>query len=121
MVGANISNWDSRVRLRFFSAKVSVADAKTATWRIPSLTARSRPRSLGTSTGSSRARSPRSAVSPVISSAASASWGTHFGCTKLVASTIGRPACSSRSTNSALTSVGTDVLSFWRPSRGPTS
>ncbi len=31
MVGANISNWVSSVRLRFLAAKVSVALAKTAT------------------------------------------------------------------------------------------
>ena len=54
-------------------------------------------------------------------SAASASWGTHFGCTKLVDSTTGRPAASSRRTNSALVAVGTGAFSFCSPSRGPTS
>ena len=57
----------------------------------------------------------------VISSPASASWGTHFGCTKLVASTTGSPAASRRWMNSALASTGTMPFSFCRPSRGPTS
>ena len=80
----------------------------------PSSSARSRPRSLGTSTGRCRPSSPRSAIS----SAASASCGTHVGWTKLVASTIGRPAATRRRTNSAFTSTGTIAFSFCRPSRG---
>ena len=54
-------------------------------------------------------------------SSASASWGTHFGCTMLVVSTTVCPASTSRSTNSALTSTGSTVDSFCNPSRGPTS
>src|SRR5690606_15697919 len=55
------------------------------------------------------------------SSAASASCGTHFGCTKLVASTVVSPASASLSRNSNFTSTGTVVRSFCKPSRGPTS
>ena len=44
--------------MRLRCAKVSVALPKIAMWRQPSSSARSRPRSLGTSTGRSRAASP---------------------------------------------------------------
>ncbi len=53
--------------------------------------------------------------------AVSAICGTHFGDTKLVASTAGSPASVRRSMSSTLTSVGTTPGSFCRPSRGPTS
>ncbi len=121
-VGSNIANCSSRLRLRLRCAKVSVALPKIAMWRQPSSRARSSPRSFGTSTGSSLPASPSSpSISIVISSAASASWGTHFGCTKLVASTTGRPTASRRWMNSAFASTGTMPCSFCRPSRGPTS
>ena len=55
------------------------------------------------------------------SSSASASWGTHFGWTKLVASMVRSPASASRAMNSAFTSTGSSADSFCRPSRGPTS
>src|SRR2546422_11548832 len=47
--------------------------------------------------------------------------GTHFGETKAVASTAGRPASASLSISSIFTAVGTPVASFCRPSRGATS
>src|SRR5260221_11197567 len=47
--------------------------------------------------------------------------GTHFGETKAVASTAGRPASASFSMSSILIAVGTFVASFCRPSRGATS
>src|SRR3954468_14063854 len=51
----------------------------------------------------------------------SAICGTHFGETKAVASTAGRPTSARRSMSSSLTAVGTWFGSFCRPSRGPTS
>src|SRR5512134_2017861 len=51
----------------------------------------------------------------------SAICGTHFGETKAVASTAGRPASARRSISSTLTAVGTSPRSFCKPSRGPTS
>ena len=51
----------------------------------------------------------------------SASCGTHFGLTKLVTSTTGRPAAASMLARSILTSVLIRPFSFCRPSRGPTS
>ncbi|CAM5274713.1 hypothetical protein SALBM217S_03135 [Streptomyces griseoloalbus] len=107
----------STVRLRLALAKDSVALANTATRRAPSASARSRPRSLGTSTGRSTGRSDTAGNR----SSASASCGTHFGCTKLVASIVVRPVPASRRTNSAFTAVGTVCFSFCRPSRAPTS
>src|SRR3954469_13343220 len=59
--------------------------------------------------------------SPASSSSASASWGTHLGCTKLVASIVVSPASASRSRNSSLTATGTIESSFCSPSRAPTS
>ena len=79
--------------LRFFFANVSVALPKIATCVQPAASARSSPRSLGTSTGSGTGPSSGSRAT---SSSASASCGTHFGWTKLVASTIGSPAATSR-------------------------
>src|SRR5688500_12560572 len=58
---------------------------------------------------------------PANTSAASASCGTHFGLTKLVASMVRRPVAVSRSISSIFAAAGTSVFSFWRPSRGPTS
>src|SRR5688572_26491172 len=58
---------------------------------------------------------------PVKTSAASASCGTHFGLTKLVASMLSRPVAVSRSISSIFAAVGTSVFSFCSPSRGPTS
>lgn len=55
------------------------------------------------------------------SCSASASWGTHLGWTKLVASMVVRPESARRRMNSALTSVGTVAFSFCSPSRAPTS
>src|SRR4051794_3413570 len=51
----------------------------------------------------------------------SASWGIHFGFTKLVISMARSPVCESASTRRILSSVGTMRDSFCRPSRGPTS
>lgn len=47
--------------------------------------------------------------------------GTHFGETKLVASTIGNPEETSIFINSTLTEVGIMCFSFCSPSLGPTS
>src|SRR5690242_19864716 len=58
---------------------------------------------------------------PVNTSAASASCGTHFGLTKLVASMVCRPVEDSRSISAIFTSAGSRVFSFCRPSRAPTS
>lgn len=97
----------------------SLAAVKRAmAWRQADL-ARSRPLGLGTraervaSGGLCRSRARRSS--------ASASWGTHFGWTKLVASMRTRPAAARSRTKASLASVGMGVGSFWRPSRGPTS
>jgi len=114
----NIANWSSSVELRFLAANVSVALAKIAISRTPVASARSRPRSFGTRTG---ARTPSGSSSWSSNSAASASWGTHFGCTKLVVSTVVSPASTSRRMNSALTATSTTADSFCNPSRGPTS
>src|SRR5262245_33770366 len=116
--GSNMAYCSSRPRLRLRRANDSVALPKIAMCVTPAATARSRPRSFGTSTGSGvgPARSSRST-----SSAASASCVTDFGWTKLVASTIGSPAAIRRPTNSAFTSSGTIADSFCSPSRGPTS
>src|SRR3546814_11291428 len=56
-----------------------------------------------------------------MTSAASASCGTHFGLTKLVASMQRRPVADRRSISSTLAAVGMMDFSFCRPSRGPTS
>ena len=56
-----------------------------------------------------------------MTSALSPIWGTHFGDTKLVVSTTGKPASANRSIKLTFVSVGTMAFSFCRPSRGPTS
>src|SRR5690606_10716301 len=56
-----------------------------------------------------------------MTSAASASWGTHFGLTKLVASMLCSPVAERRSISSILCAVATIACSFWSPSRAPTS
>src|SRR5689334_18359125 len=58
---------------------------------------------------------------PAYTSAASAICGTHFGLTKLVASTVRRPQSDRRSISAILSAVATGADSFCRPSRGPTS
>src|SRR5690606_36620912 len=58
---------------------------------------------------------------PAKTSAASASCGTHFGLTKLVASIERRLVAESRSTRAILSALLTRAGSFWSPSRGPTS
>src|SRR5262245_25324686 len=58
---------------------------------------------------------------PVMTSAASASWGMAFGLTKDVASITGKPDALSRLINWTLSAVSTTPCSFCRPSRGPTS
>ena len=47
--------------------------------------------------------------------------GTHFGDTKLVASTTDKPAATNLCISCIFTDVGTLPFSFCRPSRGPTS
>src|SRR5690606_25713817 len=56
-----------------------------------------------------------------MTSAASASCGTHLGLTKLVASMQRRPVADRRSISSTLAAVGMMDFSFCNPSRGPTS
>src|SRR5918999_2172977 len=56
-----------------------------------------------------------------ITSVWSAICGIHFGDTKAVASTAGRPASARRSISSTFTAVGSSPGSFCSPSRGPTS
>src|SRR5690606_718208 len=51
----------------------------------------------------------------------SASWGIHFGLTKLVASMLCSPVAERRSISSILSAVATMACSFWSPSRAPTS
>jgi len=51
----------------------------------------------------------------------SITWGTHFGDTKLVASTTGNPEETNLWISSTFTDVGTIFFSFCRPSLGPTS
>src|SRR5918995_5391580 len=98
--------------------KVSDAAAKMATSLTPAAWALSRPARLGTNAVYlvPCARSMRASTS-----AASAICGTHFGLTKAVTSTTGRPALESRSTNATLSAVEIAALSFCSPSRGPTS
>lgn len=48
-------------------------------------------------------------------------WGTHFGETKLVASTTGNPEDTNLRISSTFTPVGTVFFSFCNPSLGPTS
>ena len=112
-----MANCSSRLRLRLRCAKVSVADPKIAMCRHPSSSARSRPALVR----HQHRQLPAVVAQQLHQLTASASWGTHFGCTKLVASTIGSPAATSRRMNSAFTSVGTSADSFCSPSRGPTS
>ena len=117
-----MANCSSRLRLRLRWAKVSVALPKIAMCRQPEL---ERPVEAAL-VGDQHRQLPAllaevASISRVIRSPASASWGTHFGWTKLVASTTGSPAASSRRMNSALASTGTMPSSFCRPSRGPTS
>src|SRR5437867_1323877 len=56
-----------------------------------------------------------------MTSSASRSCGTAFGCTKDVTSIRGRPAADSRSTTSTFCAVGMKSGSIWNPSRVPTS
>src|SRR6266702_2894992 len=58
---------------------------------------------------------------PASNCSASASCGTHFGETKLVASRMVRPVAANRSRNSSFTSTGSTDDSFCSPSRAPTS
>src|SRR6476661_750796 len=58
---------------------------------------------------------------PRNTSLASASCGTHFGLTKLVASIVRRPVAERRSINAILSAVAMTLFSFCSPSRGPTS
>ena len=109
----------STVRLRFAGAKVSVALPKIAISPAPGL---DRP-----GQAASRSAPAPDSARPVLprqfgqTSSASASCGTHFGCTKLVASTTGGRPSTSRWMNSTLTSALTIRDSFCSPSRGPTS
>ena len=117
--GSNIAYCSVTERLRFFCAKVSVAEPKIAIALSPSSCARSRPRSLGTRAG--RRRPSPSAPSPASTSSASPICGTHRAGTNDVVSIVPSPAASSRRMNSTLVAAGTIVFSFCRPSRGPTS
>ena len=56
-----------------------------------------------------------------MTSAASASCGTHFGLTKLVTSIRSKPQSDSRSTSPILACVSISRFSFCRPSRGAIS
>src|SRR5690242_9206985 len=56
-----------------------------------------------------------------MTSSASRSWGTTFGCTNEVTSIRGTPASARRFTTSILCSVGMKSGSIWNPSRVPTS
>src|SRR5215213_7511309 len=120
---AEASSASRRERPRLRRAKDSVALTNTATSRAPAARARSSPRSLGTRTGARTPPSsgPSKGPSAASSCSASASCGTQRGDTKLVTSTAGSPAATSRRTSSALTSTGTTADSFCSPSRGPTS
>ena len=119
--GANASRACTRPRLRLRCENVSVALAKTATSRTPSASARSSPRSFGTSTGK---RTPGCA-------AAGETRHDLLGVGELRApsragrSWSPRPRSARRrpggAMNAILTSVGTIAASFCRPSRGPTS
>src|ERR1700737_682220 len=72
-------------------------------------------------TGSAGDSSTRLLERPAMTSAASASWGTHLGETIEVASTRGTPAASAARIRFSLTSVETGSGQFWKPSRAPTS
>ena len=47
--------------------------------------------------------------------------GTHFGETKAPTSIVEQPAWKSRSINSTFSAIDTGLVSFCKPSRGPTS
>ncbi len=102
----------------FFLLCVSDADMNTATSFMPDAIAASSPWRLGTSAEytSPGLRTIRRDTSPP-----SASWGIHFGLTKLVISMARSPVSDSASMSFTLSSVGTMRDSFCRPSRGPTS
>ena len=91
---------------------------KTATSFMPAAIAASSPCRFGTSAeyASPGLRAIRRDTSPP-----SASWGIHFGFTKLVISMARSPVSESASMSFTLSSVGTMRDSFCRPSRGPTS
>src|SRR5690606_37883966 len=58
---------------------------------------------------------------PLNTSVAAASFGIHFGETKLVTSTVSRLVAVSRSMNSILVAAASLAFSFFSPSRRPTS
>ena len=64
---------------------------------------------------------PLLAVAALALAAPSASWGIHFGLTKLVISMARRPVSESASMKRTLSSVAIMRDSFCNPSRGPTS
>ena len=102
----------------FFLLCVSDADMNTATSFIPEAIAASSPWRLGTR---AEYTSPGLRTIRRDTSAPSASWGIHFGLTKLVISMARSPVSDSASMSFTLSSVGTMRDSFCSPSRGPTS
>jgi hypothetical protein len=99
---------------------VSLAERNTpiSSKRSRCCSARSRPRSFGTST----LRATPSGTSMASStSAASASCGMTSARTKLVTSMRVTPVRERRSMSATLSAVATVSGSFWKPSRGPTS
>jgi hypothetical protein len=100
----------------FFCVNASLAAVKSAIRPTPAASARSSPYVFGTS---ALYRGPGGSSGH--SSAASASWGTHLGETKLVASISVSPLAASADMNAAFAAVGTGTGSFCSPSLGPTS
>ena len=97
---------------------VSEAEMNEAIMSTLAAAARSAPRALGT-----RAvrRTPARRLTMSINCVASASCGTARGETNEVASKLTTPASIKALINSALTSVGMNSFSDWKPSRVPTS
>ena len=114
-VGSNIANCSSSERLRLRRAKVSVALPKIAMCRTPLASARSRPRSLGTSTGIGVGRCGRPGrAAPRRRRAGAPTWGGRSWSPPRPAARRRR----SRSTSSTLTSSGDDRLLVLQPVAG---
>ena len=92
-IGRARSMLSSMLQLMFLREKVSLAATNTATSSACAASAASNPFMLGVSTGY---RTPGLRRMRVITSAASAICGTHFGETNAVASTAGNPAARER-------------------------
>jgi hypothetical protein len=104
--------------LMFLRLNASDAAVNTATSLAPTARARFVTLLVG---HEHRIRDTGGAMDAAKTSLASASCGTHFGLTKLVASIVRSPVADSRSISAILSGVAMTFFSFCSPSRGPTS